>query len=96
MTKSTVEERLMMIMMTTLLSTAMTHHKTSGPFYHHFLSDCLVWVKSMASCYVAVGGRKKSTESETNDVYTYIMISDLKRGSRPFHPRQQLESPQVS
>ena len=38
----------LVIMMTTL-STAMTHHKTSGPLYHHFLSDSLVWGKSMAS-----------------------------------------------
>ena len=26
------------------LSTAMTHHKSSGPLYHHFLSKALVWV----------------------------------------------------
>ena len=41
MEKSTVEDR----QMTGTLSTAMTHLKTTGPLYHHFLSDCLVWVK---------------------------------------------------
>ena len=29
--------------------TAMTHHKTTGPLYHHFLSGTLVWVKSVAN-----------------------------------------------
>jgi hypothetical protein len=45
MARFTVEEEMVM----TSLSTAMTHPKTSGPLYHHFLSDGLVWVKSMAS-----------------------------------------------
>ena len=40
--RSTVEEEQLMMMST--LSTAMTHHKTSGPLYHHFLSNGLVWV----------------------------------------------------
>jgi hypothetical protein len=48
MGRSTVKERLVVVMMSTL-SVATTHHKTSGPLYHHFLSNGLVWVKSMAS-----------------------------------------------
>ena len=47
--RSTAEEDRLMIMMISTLSTAMTHHKTSGPLYHHFLSNGLIWVKSMAS-----------------------------------------------
>ena len=47
MTRSTMEEETLMIMST--MSTAMTHHKTSGPLYNHFPSDGLVWVMSMAS-----------------------------------------------
>ena len=52
MARSTVEEvilRKMITMMMNTMSTAMTHHKTTGPLYHHFLSAGLVWVNSMAS-----------------------------------------------
>jgi hypothetical protein len=48
MARVTLEERLIKTMITTL-STAITYPKTSGLLYHHFLSDGLVWVKSMAS-----------------------------------------------
>ena len=47
MARSTVEEVILRKMIT--MSTAMTHHKTTGPLYHHFLSVGLVWVNSMAS-----------------------------------------------
>ena len=49
MAVSTMEEDLLLLVMISTLSTAMTHHKTSGPLYHHFLSHGLVWVKSMVS-----------------------------------------------
>ena len=48
MARSTVEEERLLLMMT-VLSAAMTQHKTTGPLYHHFQSDGLDWVSSMAS-----------------------------------------------
>ena len=49
MVRSTMEEGLLQMKILNTLSTAMTRHKTSGPLYHHFLSNGLVWVKSTAS-----------------------------------------------
>ena len=68
--KSAAEEWLEMTLIT--LSTAMTHHKTSGPLYHHFLSNGLVWVKSMASLVVAVGGAK-GNYILLNNAYTSVI-----------------------
>ena len=49
MARSTVEVERLMSMIMTSLSTAMTHHKTTGLLYHHFLSGTLVWGKSVAN-----------------------------------------------
>ena len=49
MARSTVEEERLIPLIMSSMSTAMTHHKTTGPLYHHLLSDFLVWVKSVAN-----------------------------------------------
>ena len=59
-----------MVMMISTLSTAMTHHKTAGPLYHHFLSDDF-GLGQVNGKLVAVGGEKKSDFRATNEVYTY-------------------------
>ena len=68
MTRSTVQDKQIVITIDTQ-STAMIHQMTSGPPYHRFQSSGLVWVKSIVSCMVALGGEKDN--KPTNKVYTY-------------------------
>ena len=62
-----------MMILTNTLSTVMIHHETSGPLYHHFLSNSYFGLGQVNGKLVAVGGEKGShlTPCPTNEVYTY-------------------------